>query len=317
MLQPNFVRVMSLIVPIIVLTLAGCFRTGFTSNGTISVVTPHVDQSGLEIDTRNGAIYVVADSTINQVTVEADVRCTGESQSVADERAASSDIKVERGSDGILKITPVFPGNPRGGDSAKISVRIPNARGIKLHTSNGAISLDGGATATTSQVSSNKAEADPSGSSASLSPPATAESSAAKFSGAVEANTSNGSLKLVGVDGDVSAKSSNGAIEIRAVQGNLIAQTSNGSINATLSQSESQKAELRTSNGNVDIELTPSFKGKITMETSNGSVRHELPASNEVEAKLNKKDGYIVVGSDQSVSTLKTSNGSITIRSAK
>src|SRR5207237_887913 len=78
--------------------------------------------------------------------------------------------------------------------------------------------------------------------------------------------TSNGSIRIEGVDGAVHLRTSNGTIRTVKVHGDLEARTSNGSIEA---QDLDGNANLHTSNGGIRADAS---HGSFEAATSNRSI---------------------------------------------
>jgi len=130
----------------------------------------------------------------------------------------------------------------------------------------------------------------------------------------VDADTSNGSVRVEGAfpkvliatsngridvqsDGVVRARTSNGRIEYLGGSQDFDLRTSNGRVTAVLEGDFAGSGRVRTSNGPVDVECTGNLAASVSMSTSNGSrrVRGPEPAG---DGKLD----------------LETSNGSIEVR---
>jgi hypothetical protein len=126
--------------------------------------------------------------------------------------------------------------------------------------------------------------------------------------------TSNGPVKLVGLDGEADARTSNGGVTINdhngpakvrtsnasvkvdSIGGALDAATSNGSV--TVSDASSS-VRVSTSNASVECALAPESPGPVNIETSNGRVSLRVVAG----------DGAAFKGTLKA----KTSNGRITM----
>ena len=144
----------------------------------------------------------------------------------------------------------------------------------------------------------------------------------------VTARTSNGAIKVVGLEGGVNLKTSNGRVEVTDHKGPVTIDTSNGGVavvgaafpvqvdtsNAKvvvgLTPEATGPLNVRTSNGSIEVDFGPQFAGSISYSTSNGSVSTEL--LNKVTTTGGQKSGTVTFGTGAS-STLKTSNGSIRI----
>jgi DUF4097 and DUF4098 domain-containing protein YvlB len=153
---------------------------------------------------------------------------------------------------------------------------------------------------------------------------------------AVKLQSSNGSIKVIDIEGGIDARTSNATIELRGVSGRVHAATSNGTIRGEMERIE-KDSHFSTSNGNIDLRFRsgsaplsvstsngniafthPSdFSGRIDASTSNGRVVCEAPvlvrmAGNE-SPRSNRLVGALGQGSEEPI-RLRSSNGNITIR---
>lgn len=116
--------------------------------------------------------------------------------------------------------------------------------------------------------------------------------------GNVRVRTSNGGVRVDNLKGELTARTSNGAIELREIEGNVRLHTSNGHIDAEASngsfeaETSNSKIEARlvnpvsnwpvrlnSSNGHIDLTLQGSKMPDVRAETSNSSIELHLPAS--------------------------------------
>jgi len=96
--------------------------------------------------------------------------------------------------------------------------------------------------------------------------------------GSLDAQTSNGSVELIDVDGDAKVHTSNGHIRTEGLRGSLDAGTSNSSINARLEQVPAGRpVRLETSNSSVELSLPANFANDIRVSTSNSSITLHMP----------------------------------------
>ncbi len=149
--------------------------------------------------------------------------------------------------------------------------------------------------------------------------------------GAVDAETSNGAIELEGGSGHVDLRSSNGRVGMQGARGRVRARTSNGSIEATVSSLEGEgifttsngavdvKIEsgvapitATTSNGSIGLTLPAHFSGHLDARTSNGRVHSEIAVVTKEGSKTHLV-GQIGTGGEATV-RLQTSNGSIHLR---
>ena len=95
--------------------------------------------------------------------------------------------------------------------------------------------------------------------------------------GGLDAQTSNGSMEISDVSGDTTLRTSNGGIRADVKRGSFAAVTTNGSITARLINPDSKPVRLESSNGHIDLTLDAARE--VHAETSNSSIVVRLPAS--------------------------------------
>ena len=235
----------------------------------------HLDRASLLVSSRNGSIEVITDDSLQEVLIDVHLTCGGSSAAEAKERLAAATVVVERDTSRMLTIRPEFPDPPRNNDGARITVRLPNAEGAELTTSNGRITARG-------------------------------------LSGPLLADTSNGRVILEGHRGEAQIRTSNGRIEVREHDGSLDARTSNGSVTIVLTDAATGPINVRSSNGSIRAEVGGAFSGHVEFDTSNGRIRVSGSERRLIRERVSGSDGYAVIGSsDGPESRLDTSNGNI------
>ncbi len=114
--------------------------------------------------------------------------------------------------------------------------------------------------------------------------------------GPARLRTSNGAIRVNGVKGEVNARTSNGAVEARNIDGNARLNTSNGGITADSSHgsfeattsnakieatlhdpASSWPVRLDTSNGHIDLTLQSTKLPDVRAQTSNSAITLRLP----------------------------------------
>ncbi len=113
--------------------------------------------------------------------------------------------------------------------------------------------------------------------------------------GSLDAQTSNGALDLTDVNGEAMVRTSNGRIHIENLKGPLQARTSNGSVTATLAAANGP-VRLDTSNGGVELTLPPKFSNDVRVSSSNGPITLHLPS--EIAAHVLARTNNASVTSD-------------------
>jgi DUF4097 and DUF4098 domain-containing protein YvlB len=118
-----------------------------------------------------------------------------------------------------------------------------------------------------------------------------------KVHGEVEARTSNGSIDIQELDGNANLHTSNGAIRVDANHGWFEATTSNGSIVANLTDPGTSRAlKLHSSNGKIELTVKGSPLPEVRAETSNSAVTVRLPA--EANARVRAHTSHSSVTTD-------------------
>ena len=102
---------------------------------------------------------------------------------------------------------------------------------------------------------------------------------ATNLRGELEARTSNGAIEISDSEGPATLETSNGRVRVERLRGSLAATTSNGSIQARLEKPEPRRPiRLQTSNGGVDLTMDAIQDNEIRASTSNASITVRLPA---------------------------------------
>jgi len=124
--------------------------------------------------------------------------------------------------------------------------------------------------------------------------------------GDLEASTSNASVEVGQFDGSAVIRTSNGRIRAEGVRGFFEATTSNSSIDATLGDLDpSRPLRLHTSNGSINLTLENYKNNEIRAETSNGSINVRFPSA--LNARLQASTSHGTVSSDFEVKTTTVS----------
>lgn len=241
-----------------------------TKEQVTTIPVPHVAGSGLKVTTRNGHISVKK-STGPDVQIIATLRM------VSDERLHNTTISANRDGSGVLVIAATPPdGNWQSNEGCGFDVALPEAKGVTLKSSNGAVEISG-------------------------------------LSGSAELESSNGSVTVSSHDGPVHAETSNGRIEVSAATGSVKCSTSNGSVHVVLNGPG--PVNIDTSNGAITLAVGKAFVGSINARTSNGSISTPSAAPGYpslVVQREGKNHAKVTLGSGPA-SELETSNGSVTI----
>jgi DUF4097 and DUF4098 domain-containing protein YvlB len=264
----------------------------FKADTDLAVTADHIPGSALFVDTRNGRIEVVAEPQRSDVSIEARLRCRGHTQAEADDRLAATTLSVTRDANQRLVVKPIFPGSRRGGDGASISIRVPDANGVELDTSNGrvvATMLSGHLLIDTSNGSITVTD----------------------HVGPARVDTSNGGVTVTNLSGSLWADTSNGTISLKNVGGPVEADTSNGAIKLALAHDQRGPLMLDTSNGSITVDVGAAFAGTVRFDTSNGSIHVNDQTGRISSSSMRRNEGRITIGEGGPPSRLDTSNGSI------
>ncbi|SRR5579875_127624 len=100
---------------------------------------------------------------------------------------------------------------------------------------------------------------------------------ASSIEGTLDARTSNGSIEVSGACGDTTLHTSNGGIRAEVRRGGFEAATTNGPITARLTGPDPRPVRLESSNGHIDLTLNAARE--VHAETSNSSIVVRLPDS--------------------------------------
>ncbi|MFO0942954.1 MAG: hypothetical protein U0930_19630 [Pirellulales bacterium] len=265
-----------------ILLCAGCNIPGFKATATkkASGATGKTP-IGLSVEAHNGSVKVVCEPELDEMQVEAEIVCRGNTQVEADQRLEKTELVVTSTGDNQWKVSVQFPNSRGNGEGASLVVRVPALDSAKLETSNGAVDLD---------------------------------ASKAAVNGSVQVDTSNGSISVTRVSGNVKLDTSNGAIKVTDVGGKIDADSSNGKIDVTLLEGQQGPAVIKTSNASISFTVPKDFAGLIKADTSNASVKLDDPGKIAAKSNLSKSSGEVVMGSGETKSILDTSNGSIEIK---
>ncbi len=263
------------------LTLGGCsfsrFQASVTRNSTVSFTQP----IELFVETRNGAVNVICEPELSEVQIEAKLTCRGKSQKEADDRLAKSEVVIDSESSSQLKISSRFPEGGYGSDSASVTIKTPALDLVDVKTSNGSVTID---------------------------------ASKSAVNGSAKVLTSNGQVQVQRVSGNVNVTSTNSSIAITDVGGKVDGKTSNGSASVKLMSGQQGPINVKTSNASVELELPSEFSGLVKLDTSNSSISIDDPNKVITKNEVRKTEGSITVGNGDSVSEVKTSNGSIKVK---
>jgi DUF4097 and DUF4098 domain-containing protein YvlB len=281
-------------VPVLLIAALACVVLGGCGTGlaihrkTELATVPHVAGSAIKIASKNGKIHVERVEGLASVEVETEAR------SSSLERLDLAHLELNRLSDNTLSIHMEWPEGKRArNEGASFTVRVPDANGVDLRSSNGrieAIGLGGHAEIVTSNGSV----------------------IVDRHAGDINVRTSNGSIQILEPAGDVTARSSNGRIRVKDAPAHVNARSSNGPLTILLTDDNPGPVDLSTSNGSIKLGLGSAFQGRLLATTSNASI--SMADLGPVTLKSQSKHRVeIVIGEHVHDSKVSTSNGSITV----
>jgi len=264
----------------------------------------HVPGSPLVVNSRNGAVEIVGDPSAKSVEITATISAAGRSDQEAKDRLAQAALSIVRSADQTLTVSMQFPdsGDRSVGnaDGASFVIRLPDARGVTIGTSNGSVAVKNVAGAL--DVDTSNGGIIVSG-----------------HNGPAVLETSNGPIEVSNLHGSLLADTSNGSVTAENVQGPVTIDTSNGSVALVLAEGEGGPLRVDTSNGNIDIVVGSGFDGRVAFDTSNGALKILDPAGRIRAQNVDRNDGTIEVGDSSAAgvaveepSVIDTSNGDIT-----
>ncbi len=241
---------------------------------TRQLMVSHEPGTGVDIQTKNGAIDVRV-AQVDSVEIDAHLKA------ITQERLDLTDVVASRLEDGTLYLRVDWPeGGRRGSEGCSFDIRLPDAYGANLESSNGAITLVG-------------------------------------ISGEAKLRTSNGKIRVENHDGNVLADTSNGYVELAQITGAATVDTSNGAVRVELDDASSGPLSIKTSNGSVHVTVGPAFAGELGARTSNGRLKlvgfepGEIAEQGRRNCRL-QAESALGTAVD-STSSVRSSNGSITL----
>ena len=112
--------------------------------------------------------------------------------------------------------------------------------------------------------------------------------------GTLDLSTSNGAIEIRSMAGPVTARTSNGRVSVDEMKGALDAATSNGSITASLLETPPDRPlRFSTTNGGVEINLRQAPRSEIRAQTSNGGITVRLPADTNARISASTSNSSI------------------------
>jgi hypothetical protein len=113
--------------------------------------------------------------------------------------------------------------------------------------------------------------------------------------------SSNGTVRLLDIEGAARVRTSNGGIEAQRVAGSVELHTSNGKVRASGMRGP---VRIDTSNGSVDLTVPAGFRHDVRVATSNGGIVLHLPET--LDARLQARTSNASIHSDYEVKSSGT-----------
>ena len=128
----------------------------------------------------------------------------------------------------------------------------------------------------------------------------------------IDAQTSNGTVDIVGARAGGIAKTINGSVVVRQSSGAFDVESVNGSINVALdSVNATDTLSVQTTNGSVRAQLPSTFTGAVSLSTVNGGLHTDMPITTSGGLSRRSIDGR--VGNGQQLVRIRTVNGGISL----
>jgi DUF4097 and DUF4098 domain-containing protein YvlB len=129
--------------------------------------------------------------------------------------------------------------------------------------------------------------------------------------GPVDADTSGGSLTLDTVAGDVTASSSGGGVRIGGAGGRVKAGSSGGPVEVAFASGNAKGGDIDSSGGGVSVAVDPRAALDVDAASSGGSVRCNLPVT--IQGTVSKDSLHGKLNGGGALLRLRSSGGGITI----
>ncbi len=282
----------------LLLMLGGCEMNLVTASETRDQYTAHIAGSIIDVQGTNGRIEIKADPNREDVHLQAVLVAGGSTSEHAEQRLAETVLSMTRDTDRTLSITAEFPSSMSHRDRADLTITLPGASELRVNNTNGGISVSG-MESTLTVTSTNGT--------------ITVED----HHGEASASTSNGRVSFTRHTGPVSVQTTNGRVTFEDHDGSVEARTINGRITVHLKPTQRGPLLLRTTNGRITATIGSGFAGEMTMRSNNGSLTVTDTAGNVDSKSIERRRGTLVFKNDGEASELRTTNGSITVRTSE
>lgn len=131
--------------------------------------------------------------------------------------------------------------------------------------------------------------------------------------GDLEASTTNGDVRVAQAEGQIELSTTNGEVELTGASGSARARTTNGSVVAEVrAVGPKDGVELSTSNGNVEVYLPNDVKATLQAQTTNGRVSVAFPVT--TRGVMSSKTVRGTINGGGAAISLATTNGNVEVR---
>lgn len=128
----------------------------------------------------------------------------------------------------------------------------------------------------------------------------------------LHAQTVNGGIEAMSIDGDVKAQTVNGGVRVSAT-GAAQGQTVNGSVSVAMGRAEGP-LRFQTVNGSITVELPDDAAADVRAQTVHGQINTEFAIT--VEGRFGMRNAQGTIGGGGPDLSLQTVNGSINLKRA-
>jgi len=127
----------------------------------------------------------------------------------------------------------------------------------------------------------------------------------------LELESTNGGIRVSGIDGEIDAQTINGGIRLYQLAGRVKARTTNGSVRIELEGSSwhGEGVDAVTTNGSVKISVPRDYNAVIETGTVNGSFTSEMPVT--LQGRLSRRNVTVTLGDGGPTIRARTTNGSV------
>ena len=131
--------------------------------------------------------------------------------------------------------------------------------------------------------------------------------------GVVKGTTTNGGVEVTDVHGPVEVATTNGEIHLAEVSGSARAHTTNGGVVAEVRSLEpGDEVDLHTTNGNVESYFSNELRATLEAVTTNGRVTVSFPLT--TEGVMTSKSARGKINGGGNAISLSTTNGNVEVR---